>query len=137
MELQVMILDDEYIILDGLCSFPWSDYGYHISATARNGLEGLEILEQADIIRVYAAKGKVYAVTAKGEYLLRMRLYEAEERLDQTRFVRISNSEIINLKMAKRFDLSFSGTICVNLAGGQTAYVSRRYVAKIKRLLGI
>lgn len=25
----------------------------------------LEILEQADIIRVYAAKGKVYAVTAK------------------------------------------------------------------------
>lgn len=26
MELQVMILDDEYIILDGLCSFPWSDY---------------------------------------------------------------------------------------------------------------
>lgn len=38
----------------------------------------LEILEQADIIRVYAAKGKVYAVTAKGEYLLRMRLYEAE-----------------------------------------------------------
>lgn len=97
----------------------------------------LEILEQADIIRIYAAKGKVYAVTAKGEYLLRMRLYEAEERLDQTRFVRISNSEIINLKMAKRFDLSFSGTICVNLAGGQTAYVSRRYVAKIKRLLGI
>ena len=99
----------------------------------------LEILEQADIIRVYAAKGKVYAVTAKCEYLLRMRLYdyEAEERLDQTRFVRISNSEIINLKMAKRFDLSFSGTICVNLAGGQTAYVSRRYVAKIKRLLGI
>ncbi len=76
-------------------------------------------------------------MTAKGEYLLRMRLYEAEERLDQTRFVRISNSEIINLKMAKRFDLSFSGTICVNLAGGQTAYVSRRYVAKIKRLLGI
>ena len=41
------------------------------------------------------------------------------------------------MKMAKRFDLSFSGTICVNLAGGQTAYVSRRYVAKIKRLLGI
>lgn len=61
----------------------------------------LEILEQADIIRVYAAKGKVYAVTAKGEYLLRMRLYEAEERLDQTRFVRISNSEIINLKNGK------------------------------------
>ena len=32
MELQVMILDDEYIILDGLCSFPWSDYGYQVAA---------------------------------------------------------------------------------------------------------
>ena len=28
MELKILILDDEYIILDGLCSFPWSDYGY-------------------------------------------------------------------------------------------------------------
>ena len=45
MELQVMILDDEYIILDGLCSFPWSDYGYQVAATAKNGLEGLEKLE--------------------------------------------------------------------------------------------
>ena len=42
----------------------------------------LEILEQADIIRVYAAKGKVYAGTAKGEYLLRMRLYELTSRAD-------------------------------------------------------
>ena len=42
MELQVMILDDEYIILDGLCSFPWSDYGYQVAATAKNGLEGRE-----------------------------------------------------------------------------------------------
>ena len=23
MELKILILDDEYIILDGLCSFPW------------------------------------------------------------------------------------------------------------------
>ena len=45
MELQVMILDDEYIILDGLCSFPLSDYGYQVAATAKNGLEGLEKLE--------------------------------------------------------------------------------------------
>ena len=96
-----------------------------------------ELLAPEKIIRVYSSNGKVFAETEAGAYSLRLRLYEAEERLDQTRFVRISNSEIINLKMAKRFDLSFSGTICVNLAGGQTAYVSRRYVAKIKRLLGI
>lgn len=97
----------------------------------------LEILNPAEIFRIYAASGKVYAVTERGEYALRQRLYELEERLDGGRFVRISNSEILNLGKAKNFDLSFAGTICVTLADGSTAYVSRRYVSKIKQVLGI
>lgn len=96
-----------------------------------------EILEQSEIIRIYAASGKVYAVSEKGEYTLRKRLYELEELLDKSCFVRISNSEIINLKKAKSFDLSAAGTICVLLSSGGIAYVSRRYVSKIKRLLGM
>ena len=65
------------------------------------------------------------------------RLYEIEERLNPHQFVRISNSEIINLKRVDNFDLSFTGTICVKLSNGTTTYVSRRYVAKIKKILGI
>lgn len=99
--------------------------------------DALEILEQTDIIRIYAANGKVYARTDQGEYILRARLYELEERLDKSRFVRISNSEIINLKKVKNFDLSFAGTICVSLSDGTVTYVSRRYVAKIKQVFGI
>lgn len=97
----------------------------------------IEVLEQADLIRVYANAGKVFAVTEKGEYAMRLRLYEMEERLDARWFVRISNSEIINLKKASHFDLSFTGTICVKLSNGTTTYVSRRYVSKIKKILGI
>ncbi len=94
------------------------------------------LLEPADIIRIYAAVGKVFAVTDKKEYLLRLRLYEAEERLNGT-FVRISNSEIINIKKAKKFDFSSVGTICVSLSNGDVCFVSRRYVTKIKKTLGI
>lgn len=97
----------------------------------------LEILEQSDVSRIYASAGKVFAVTAKGEYTLRLRLYELEERLDKNCFTRISNSEIINLKKVKSFDLSFSGTICVSMSDGTVTYVSRRYVNKIKQVLGI
>lgn len=97
----------------------------------------LEVLDQSDIFRIYASGGKVYAVTARGEYTLRLRLYELEERLEKDSFVRISNSEIINLKKVKNFDLSFTGTICVSLSDGTVAYVSRRYVNKIKQILGI
>ncbi len=97
----------------------------------------IEVIEQADLIRIYASSGKVFAVTHKGEYALRLRLYEIEERLPPHQFVRISNSEIINLKNVNNFDFNFTGTICVKLANGTITYVSRRYVSKLKKILGI
>lgn len=97
----------------------------------------IEVLEPTDLIRIYAHSGKVFATTNKGEYALRLRLYELEERLIPNQFVRISNSEIINLKKVHNFDLSFTGTICVKFDNGATTYVSRRYVSKIKKILGI
>ncbi len=97
----------------------------------------LSILEPTTIIRIFSESGKVYAKTDSGEYLLRLRLYELDEQLDKRIFVRISNSEIINLKKVKSFDLNFTGTICVHLKNGDTTFVSRRYVSKIKKVLGI
>ena len=97
----------------------------------------VEVLEPFDIYRIFAAAGKVFAETNHGEYTLRLRLYEMEQRLDSNFFVRISNSDIINLRKVKGFDLSFAGTICVTLSNGTVTYVSRRFVAKIKQLLGI
>lgn len=99
--------------------------------------EMIEILEENDLIQMYANSGKVFAVTQQGEYVLRLRLYELEKRLPANQFVRISNSEIINLKKADHFDLSFTGTICVQLINDTITYVSRRYVSKLKKILGI
>ena len=99
--------------------------------------ERIAVLEQSEMIRIYAANSKVFAVTDSGEYTLRLRLYEVEERLDPNQFVRISGSEIVNLKKVKNFDLSFAGTICVELMNGTSSFVSRRYVSKIKKILGI
>ena len=95
------------------------------------------VLDPEEIYRIYAANGKVFAVTGKAEYTLRMRLYEVEERFRRSSFVRISNSEIINLKAVRSFDLSLAGTIRVALKNGEAAYVSRRYVGKIKEALGM
>lgn len=95
--------------------------------------EQVTVLEPNEIDRIYASGGKVYAETKNGAFLLRLRLYEAEQRLANSSFVR----EIINLKKVRGFDLSFTGTICVSLSNGTVTYVSRRYVAKIKQLLGL
>ncbi len=99
--------------------------------------ERAELIDRADVVRVYAAEGKVFAVTDGGEYRLRLRIYEAETRLAGYGFVRISKSEIVNIKKVKGFDLSFSGTICVLLSNGDTTYVSRRYMSKVKQILGL
>ncbi|MDE7325008.1 MAG: LytTR family transcriptional regulator, partial [Lachnospiraceae bacterium] len=82
-----------------------------IISGSKNGK--VEVLAQEDLLKIYAGNGKVIAVTDHGEYILRLRLYEVAERLNPSQFVRISNSEIINLKKVKNFDLSFTGTIYV------------------------
>ena len=97
----------------------------------------LHVIDQDDIFNILTKNGKVVAITNNGEYSLRTRIYELEERLDKSSFVRISNSEIINIKKVKAFDLSLSGTILVSLLNGTVTYVSRRYVPKIKQVLGI
>ena len=96
-----------------------------------------KILNESSIIRVYSANKKIYAITEKFEYNLKIPLYEVIERVNQNHFVRISNTEIINLKQVVEFDLSFTGTICIKLSNGTTSYVSRRYVTNIKQTLGI
>ena len=95
------------------------------------------LLPQGDFLRFYTDGKGVSAQTAGETCTVRLRLYELEERLDATRFVRISNGEIINLDRVTAVDLSLAGTICMTLDGMVKAYVSRRYVKKIKEALNL
>lgn len=99
--------------------------------------ESVTLLQPQDIFRIYASQGRVYAETAEKTYRLKIRLYEAEEQLNTHEWVRISHSELINIKKAKHFDLSLNGTIGVEFINGVRTYVSRRSMPKIKALLGI
>ncbi len=91
----------------------------------------------ASIIRFYAEGQKVKAQTVKGIYAVRYRLYELEELLEGQSFVRISNSEIVNAGKIRRLDTSIAGTIHMYLDGEIETYVSRRYVSRIKQVLGM
>jgi DNA-binding LytR/AlgR family response regulator len=98
---------------------------------------GVVIVSCKEIIRIFTEKQKVYVQTLDNIYTIRMRLYELEAKLDNKWFVRISHSEIVNIKMITNMDISISGTIGVSLEGGMKTYASRRYVKKIKELFGI
>lgn len=91
----------------------------------------------SDIIRIYSQNKLVFLTTSQKTYRIKERLYEVETLLDPSDFVRISNSEIINIHKLMRMDTSLTGTIRMMLAGDIETYVSRRYVSKIKSALGI
>ncbi len=94
-------------------------------------------LREEEILRCYGEEKGVKAQTTRGVYDLRERLYELEASLDRHAFVRISHSEIVNLRKITALDLALSGTIRITLAEETVCYVSRRYVKKIKEALGL
>lgn len=96
-----------------------------------------KIVNVTDVFRIYMGNQKVYIQTHQGEYAIRYRLYELEEALDKKQFLRISNSEIVNIKKIRDIDLSIIGRICIRFEDNTQTYVSRRYIPKIKKSLGI
>lgn len=95
------------------------------------------MLDEEHIIRFITKEKKVLAETAKEEYVVRLRLYELEERLKAKSFIRISQSELVNLDYINRLDLSFKGTIVIEFKNRETSYVSRRHIKNFKKALGL
>jgi len=117
----------------------------HIMAFDQKSLETLTayrddtavLVNTADIVRIYGGNQRIYVQTGRGEYTVRYRLYELEAALDHRQFLRISNSEIVNIQKIRDIDLSIIGRICIRFEDGTQTYVSRRYIPKIKKSLGI
>ncbi len=95
----------------------------------------LVMLPQRQIIRLYVLNRKVMVQTSEKVYEFKKSLKDIEDLLDTERFVRISQSEIINLRKVKSFDFSASGTIGVFLENDERTYVARRRVHLVKDAL--
>lgn len=93
-------------------------------------------LSLSDIYCFTVELGRVYAVTENNRYLMRCRLYSLEETLPES-FVKINQSSIANIGKIERFRASFSGALEVVFKNGNTDYVSRRNVKKIKERMGL
>jgi DNA-binding LytR/AlgR family response regulator len=100
----------------------------------KNG-EMQHIMKPGDIHYFHTEKDGVVAVTADGSYKLKEKLYELEQILPSTQFIRLSKSVIANLHELSRFEASFNNTLCVYFKSGAKEYVSRTYVNSIKEVL--
>ncbi len=98
-------------------------------------LSNEQLIDKKDII-IISKSGKYLSVkTINGEYVLSEPLYKIEEKLDKLWFVKISQSEIVNLKYVKKWELQSGGIIKIELLNGVSSYTSRRYAIQIKKIL--
>lgn len=92
-------------------------------------------LTACEIVRIYSENKKVFVRTREDLFEVRERLYTLEEELKEQGFVRISNSEIVNIAQIEKLDMSYAGTIKMYMKNADETYVSRRFVSKIKSVL--
>lgn len=97
--------------------------------------EKLELISQRDIVRIYTSGRKILLQTADQIYTVQKTLISLEEVLNTERFVRISQSEIINLYKVKCFEFNTAGTIGIEFENGVRSWVSRSRVKAVKQLL--
>lgn len=96
----------------------------------------VRLLNLEDIIRVYVENRKVYVVTVEGRFIVRKKLYEVQSMLTKD-FIKISQSEIANIKYIHSLDLGLRGTIVINYKNSDISYVSRRMLKEFKMKLGL
>ena len=97
--------------------------------------ETVVFISQRDIVRVHTEGRRIVVQTADEKYTVKRTLAGLEDVLNPTRFMRISQSEIINLYKVKNFDFNLAGTIGVEFDCGVKSWVSRSRVKQIKALL--
>ena len=94
-----------------------------------------DAIDVNDVV-IISKDGRFLSVkTTTGEFVLRIPLYKLEERLDPGRFVKISQSEIVNLDYVVGWNLEGGGIIMVEMQNGVKTYTSRRYTSEIRKIL--
>lgn len=134
--------EPKVIILTGEMTAAISDLARRLTTGELRFLPGYRdgevlLLDPNQVRRIWAVEQTVLARTESATVTLKMRLYELEERLAGTSFLRISHGEIVNFDHVKSLDLSMAGALSLRLDNGDSAFVSRRNIIKIKAYLGI
>ena len=66
---------------------------------------------------------------------IKEKLYELEEQLSKNKFIRISNSCIINVEKTKSFDTSIIGSLVAKMEDETKQEVSKRRIKDVMKFL--
>lgn len=98
--------------------------------------EKLIVLQPEEIYMIRVENGETIIYGQVQKYRSRKRLYELGDQLGR-KFMQISKSTLVNLSYMDSIEPGFSGTLLLKLKNGCTEYVSRKYLPKFKKYLGL
>ena len=93
------------------------------------------LLKAKDVLYFYSDEKLNYAKTKENTYRVKEKLYELEEELPKNRFIRISNSCIINVEKTNSFDASIIGSLVAKMEDDTKQEVSKRRIKNVMRFL--
>lgn len=99
--------------------------------------EESHLLDVAAIVYIEAVERKTFVYTEKDIYESKLKLYEMEERLCRSGFLRISKSCLVHLKYIKSIKNEIERKLRLTLKNGEQIIVSRQYADEIKKRLGV
>ena len=104
--------------------------------TALQNEEDIVVLQSKEIYMVRVENGDTVIYGEKNKYRSKKRLYELGAQLG-SQFMQISKTTLVNLSFMDSIEAGFSGTLLLKLKNGCSDYVSRTYLPKFKKYLGL
>ncbi|MBE6759242.1 MAG: LytTR family transcriptional regulator [Ruminococcaceae bacterium] len=95
------------------------------------------IIERRDVLYVESVDKKAFIYTKDGCYESPLRLFELEERLGSSGFVRTGKSSLVNLRHVRSIKPDMNGRLILTLSNAEKQIVSRQYAVNIKERLGV
>lgn len=95
------------------------------------------ILDISKIVYIESVDRKTFVYTEKECYETKLKLYEMEERLCGSGFLRISKSCLVQLKYVRSIKAELERRLRLTLENGEQMIVSRQYADELKKRLGV
>jgi DNA-binding LytR/AlgR family response regulator len=103
-----------------------------------NGIynDEIQLITPSLVSCLISENSKVYALINDKKYLIKKRLYQMEEMMDES-FLKINQSCLVNRKKIVKIQASIAGSLMVILDNGYKDYVARRELKNIKQRMGL
>ena len=97
----------------------------------------IRLIEPKSVFYFEAVDNKVFVCCESKVFEIRQKLYEIEQQFENSDFIRVSKSVIVNLGKIQKLTPTFNGRFEALLKNGEKIIISRQYVPEMKKKLGI